>query len=113
MSEAVRGCALILAIALATAGCSRDDSSAAPVASGEGAHSASPAEPAVSQPAVSEPPALPSSLDVVLEPRTGDLDEIVKRRQIRMLVTIDRTHFFFDGAVQKGVVADAVKEFDQ
>jgi membrane-bound lytic murein transglycosylase MltF len=113
MSEAVRGSALILAIALATTGCSRDDSNAAPGAPDASPLVSSVAEPAASAPAVSQPPALPSALDVALAPHTGDLDEIVKRRQIRMLVTIDRTHFFFDGAVQKGVVADAVKEFDQ
>jgi membrane-bound lytic murein transglycosylase MltF len=109
MSDAVRGFPLILAIALAAAGCSRG-SNAPAVASGEISSSPSVAQPATSPP---QAPALPSALDVVIEPHTGDLDEIVKRRQIRMLVTIDRTHFFFDGAVQKGVVADAVAEFDR
>lgn len=57
--------------------------------------------------------ALPSALDVAIEPHTGDLDEILKRRQIRMLVAIDRTHFLFDRAAQRGIVADAIAEFDR
>jgi membrane-bound lytic murein transglycosylase MltF len=61
----------------------------------------------------SAPPALPSILDLAIEPHTGDLDEILKRRQIRMLVATDRTHFFFDGGEQKGVTADAIAEFDR
>jgi len=60
-----------------------------------------------------EAPALPSALDVALLPQTGDLDDIIARGQIRMLVCVDRTHFFFDGAAQKGIVADAVVEFDR
>jgi membrane-bound lytic murein transglycosylase MltF len=52
-------------------------------------------------------------LDQVIEPHTGDLDEVVKRRQIRALVAVDRTHFFFDGGAQKGISADALAEFDR
>jgi len=55
---------------------------------------------------------LPTVLDQVIEPHTGDLDEIVKRRQIRALVAVDRTHFFFDGGMQKGITADALVAFD-
>jgi len=70
--------------------------------------------PAAAQATATEPqPApLPTALDTVIEPHTGDLDEIVKRRQIRMLVATDRTHFFFDGGQQKGITADALAAFD-
>lgn len=60
-----------------------------------------------------EPPPLPSILDVAIEPHTGDLDEILARRQVRMLVAMDRTHFFMDGGRQKGIVADAIVEFER
>jgi membrane-bound lytic murein transglycosylase MltF len=60
-----------------------------------------------------QPPPLPTALDTVIEPHTEDLDEIVARRQIRALVAIDRTHFFFDGGKQKGITADALAEFDK
>jgi membrane-bound lytic murein transglycosylase MltF len=60
-----------------------------------------------------QPPPLPSVLDVAIEPHTGDLDEIVKRRQVRMLVAMDRTHFYMDGGRQKGIVADAIVEFER
>jgi membrane-bound lytic murein transglycosylase MltF len=58
-------------------------------------------------------PALPSSpLDTqlpegvredVLKPFTGDLDEIVKRRVLRIGVTYSRTFYFVDRGVQRGV----------
>lgn len=63
---------------------------------------------------VEEPePALPSSpLDTqlpegvredVLKPFTGDLDEMVKRRVLRIGVTYSRTFYFVDRGVQRGV----------
>ena len=39
----------------------------------------------------------------VLKPFTGDLDEMVKRRVIRMGVTFNRTFYFVDKGVQRGV----------
>lgn len=61
----------------------------------------------------SGPPALPSILDVTIEPHVGDLDEVLKRRQVRMLVTMDRTHFYFDGGRATGITADAIRQFEQ
>src|SRR5512140_3619675 len=63
--------------------------------------------------ATEAPPPLPSSLDVAMEPHTGDLDEMLRRRQIRMLVAMDRTHFYFDRGTYRGITADAVAEFDR
>lgn len=60
----------------------------------------------------SGPPELPSILDVAIEPHVGDLDEVLKRRQVRMLVAMDRTHFYFDGGALKGITADAIREFE-
>jgi membrane-bound lytic murein transglycosylase MltF len=69
---------------------------------------------ASSNPAASESAAaLPTVLDEVIEPHTGDLPEMTQRRQIRALVAIDRTHFFFNRGAQKGITADALVEFER
>ena len=43
---------------------------------------------------------------------TGDLDEMVKRRMIRVGVTFNRTHYFVDNGVQRGVVYEHLKLFE-
>jgi membrane-bound lytic murein transglycosylase MltF len=63
--------------------------------------------------AAPEPAPLSTTLDQVIEPHTGDLPEMLQRRQIRALVAVDRTHFFFDRGAQKGITADALMEFDR
>ena len=45
-------------------------------------------------------------------PRTGDLDGMVERRVIRVLVVPNRTNYFLDGAVQRGVTYEAMVEFE-
>jgi hypothetical protein len=52
-------------------------------------------------------------LDTVIEPHTDDLPEMLQRRQIRALVAVDRTHFFFDRGAQKGITAEALIEFER
>ncbi len=44
--------------------------------------------------------------DALLKPFTGDLDEMVKRRLVRIGVTFNRTFYFVDKGVQRGVVYD-------
>ena len=45
----------------------------------------------------------PAVQEDVLKPFTGDLDEIVKRRVLRIGVTYSRTFYFVDRGVQRGV----------
>jgi len=45
----------------------------------------------------------PSVRDAVLKPFSGDLDEIVKRRIVRVGVTFNRTFYFVDRGVQRGI----------
>jgi membrane-bound lytic murein transglycosylase MltF len=45
----------------------------------------------------------PSVREAVLKPFTGDLDEIVKRRALRLGVTFNRTFYFVDRGVQRGI----------
>ncbi len=44
---------------------------------------------------------------------TGDFDGMVKRRVIRVLVVPNRTNYFLDGAVQRGVTYDTMVEFEK
>ena len=44
---------------------------------------------------------------------TGDLNEMVKRRVIRAGVAINRTHYFIDKGVQRGIAYDALTLFEE
>jgi membrane-bound lytic murein transglycosylase MltF len=44
---------------------------------------------------------------------TGDLDEMVKRRVIRAGVAVNRTHYFIDKGVQRGIAAEALMLFEE
>ena len=43
---------------------------------------------------------------------TGDLDELVKKRLIRVGVTYNRTNYFVDNGVQRGATYEFVKLFE-
>ena len=43
---------------------------------------------------------------------TGDLDGLMKRRFIRVLVVADRTSIMFDGAQMRGLMYDSLREFE-
>jgi membrane-bound lytic murein transglycosylase MltF len=45
----------------------------------------------------------PSVREAVLRPFNGDLDELVKRRVVRIGVTFNRTFYFVDKGVQRGI----------
>ena len=55
-----------------------------------------------------------ASLDAaaISKPWTGDLDGMIKRRMIRVLVPYSKTHFFIDRGVQRGITHDALKRFE-
>jgi membrane-bound lytic murein transglycosylase MltF len=48
----------------------------------------------------------PAVREAILKPFTGDLDEMVKRRLVRIGVTYNRTFYFVDKGVQRGVSFD-------
>jgi membrane-bound lytic murein transglycosylase MltF len=48
----------------------------------------------------------------MLEPWHGDLDGMVARRYVRMLVTFNRTNFFIDRGQQKGLTYEGGKAFE-
>jgi len=62
------------------------------------------------QPVEAVPPALVAEL---MEPFHGDFDAMVEERVIRVLVTHNSTNFFLDGGTQRGITADALREFEK
>jgi membrane-bound lytic murein transglycosylase MltF len=69
--------------------------------------------------AAAAPPAstnqLPSDAAIakMLEPSKGDLDSMVERRYIRMLVTFSKTNYFLDGPEQHGATYDGARLFEE
>ena len=66
-------------------------------------------------PAVPSPfDALPPEARAVLEkPFTGDFDEMVKRRLIRAGVVFNRTQYFIDKGVQRGISYESLQLFEE
>ena len=52
-------------------------------------------------------------VEEVLGPFHGDFDAMVEKREIRVLVTDNMTNFFLDGGTQRGITADALREFEK
>ena len=46
------------------------------------------------------------------EPWFGDLDGMVERRHVRALVAYSKTHYFLDGATQRGLAYEGLTEFE-
>ena len=44
---------------------------------------------------------------------TGDLDEMIQRRFIRVAVTFNRTHYFIDQGKERGLTYEALKTFEE
>ena len=61
-----------------------------------------------------EPVAAPAARQLLTnKPWTGDFDAMFERRVIRVLVPFSRTLYFNDKGRERGVTADAVREFEQ
>lgn len=58
--------------------------------------------------------ALPSALRALLdEPFTGDFDQMVERRLIRAGVVFNRTQYFIDRGVQRGMAFESLRLFEE
>jgi membrane-bound lytic murein transglycosylase MltF len=65
-------------------------------------------------PATSPYDALPEQTRKVIDVSfTGDFDEMVKRRVIRAGVVYNRTHYFLDKGVQRGMSAESLRLFEE
>jgi len=99
---------LILFIVVLAAACSSQD---------ETPEAATPVEPAQQEellPQAASPyDALPPAVRLVMDkPFTGDIDEMVKRRVIRVAVTFNRTHYFIDRGQERGLTYEWAKIFE-
>ena len=57
--------------------------------------------------------AVPEALRLLVDkPFTGDFDQMVKRRVIRVGVTFNRTHYFIDKGQERGLTYEALKAFE-
>ncbi len=111
---------LALPLLLATfvsliAACSSPPAAQAPGANAPASASATAAGdeqplPAVASPYDVLPPAVRTTLD---QPFTGDLDAMVKRRLIRAGVVFNRTQYFIDKGVQRGISYESAKLFEE
>jgi membrane-bound lytic murein transglycosylase MltF len=123
---------VLAALLLGTASCSQSPSSPPPAAATGGnlappAPASSPdaqraASPTGVAAAPDEPlPPVPSPYDalpedarnILDEPFTGDLDEMVKRRLIRAGVVFNRTHYFIDKGLQRGMAYESMHLFEE
>jgi membrane-bound lytic murein transglycosylase MltF len=57
--------------------------------------------------------ATPEMVATITVPWTGDLDGMVKRRTIRVLVVPSKTFYFVDRGEQRGVTYEALREFEK
>jgi membrane-bound lytic murein transglycosylase MltF len=109
-------CLALLALVVVT-GCSGGKEETTSAATGPAA-----APPAAEPTAAAEEPLPPLAYESALseavraelnETFTGDLDEMVKRRLIRVGVTYNRTHYFVDRGVQRGGVYEYGKLMEE
>jgi hypothetical protein len=115
-----RGLVALLVVTAATACTGRQHE--APPATGAATTGAASPISGTTTPSAAEPPipataspydALPEAVRLVVDkPFTGDFDEMVKRRAIRVAVTFNRTHYFIDKGQERGVTYEALKSFE-
>src|SRR5271167_104399 len=94
------------------------EGAAPPAEQTQAANQAPPTPPASASAVVPEPENLPApsktlSLPVGVERRTGDLDEIVKKRNLRALVILNPIGFFYQKGLPKGGIYEALEELQR
>ena len=119
-------------ILLTVAGCTGQQESAPPATTATTAPATTPASTPAATPPIDIPPALvpPADDGPIPDTRsplaelpdtvrpladkvfTGDFDEMVKRRMIRVGVTFNRTHYFIDKGQERGITYEALKAFE-
>jgi membrane-bound lytic murein transglycosylase MltF len=99
--------AMVILTALLGGGCSRKETAKEAAKENDVAPKQAPSV----ESAPEEPPAALTER-LAREKFTGDLDELIKRRFIRVLVVADRTSIMFDGVQMRGVMYDSLREFE-
>ena len=108
---------LVFTAVVLTAACSGKKEEA-PAATSETTKAATSAETAAPEdvlpPTASPYDVLPASVrDAMDTPFTGDLDEMAKRRSIRVAVTFNRTHYFIDRGAERGLTLEWMRLFEE
>jgi membrane-bound lytic murein transglycosylase MltF len=65
------------------------------------------------QPPAAQPAAKPRQLALEVKPWKGDFDQMLERRQIRVLTPYSRSLFFNDKGRERGLAAELVREFER
>jgi membrane-bound lytic murein transglycosylase MltF len=103
--------ALVLVLVAAISACSTQKPEAPPAAA---TAAAPPADDTPIPPTASPYDALPDAVREAMDkPFTGDFDEMVKRRHIRVAVTYNRTHYFIDRGQERGLTFESVKILEE
>jgi len=107
-----RNLAVLLFIVAAASACSGEKATEAtpPAASGAGIAAEEEPLPSTASPYDSLSAGIRDSMDQVF---TGDLDEMIQRRFIRVAVTFNRTHYFIDQGKERGLTYEALKSFEE
>ena len=101
--------ALVLALIVAVSGCTRQQQESP----GAATSTTPPADEAPIPPTASPYDALPDVVRLAMDkPFTGDFDEMVKRRQIRVGVTYNRTHYFIDKGQERGLTFESSRNLE-
>ena len=109
----LRRAAIALLVALGAVACS-GEKDAAPAPGATVAGVTVPGDDDAPLPPTASPyDALPEAARLAMDkPFTGDFDEMVKRRVIRVGVTFNRTHYFIDKGQERGLTFEALKLFE-
>jgi membrane-bound lytic murein transglycosylase MltF len=103
-----RGAATLLVAAAATA-CSGQQQAPPPATTAATPPAAEAPIPATVSPFDALPEAVRLAMD---KPFTGDFEDLVKRRAIRVAVTFNRTHYFIDKGQERGITYESLKSFE-
>jgi membrane-bound lytic murein transglycosylase MltF len=110
------GCALCLYSLFALPACGKKE---APAALKQEAAQPQPAQPPATQPAAAAasqddlPPPNSMMLPVNFDKHTGDLDDMVKRKNIRAIVMLNPIGFFYDQGQPHGVMYETMEDFQK
>jgi membrane-bound lytic murein transglycosylase MltF len=109
-------CRAVVALLVAgtLAACSDQQPAAPPAASAPATSPAAQPQADAPIPETASPyDALPEGARVLMDkPFTGDLDDMIARRMIRVAVTFNRTHYFIDQGQERGLTYEALKAFE-